>query len=206
MSATLESVVARAFQSEAEEHDAMDARILDAALDQVAAFGVRRTTIDDVAERAGVGRMTVFRRFGTKDALMEVLAIREARRFLDAIDAASGRIEDPVERLVETAVVALGFASDHPLLDRLTRLEPETVLDILRADRPPLMTLARGYVAAQLEADRDKLPGIDFGLVAEAFVRVAVSFVLVPGGPVAMDDEDAVRAFARSALVPLLRG
>jgi AcrR family transcriptional regulator len=183
----------------------MAERILDAALDQVAAFGVRNTTVDQVADRAGVGRMTVFRRFGTKDELMEVLAVREARRFLFAIGAAAGPIDDPVERLVETAVAALGFAADHPLLARLTRLEPETVLGILRADRPPLMTFARQYVISQIEIDRDKLPGVDVELVAEAMVRVGMSFVLVPGGPVDMADGDQVRAFARASLVPLLK-
>jgi AcrR family transcriptional regulator len=207
MSTTLETVLVRALSPQQEEAgDAMSERILDAALERVAAFGLRRTTMDDVAEAAGVGRMTVFRRFGTKDALMEVLAVREARRFLDAIDSVAGDIEDPVERMVETAVVALLFANSNPLLGRLSRLEPETVLGILRADNPPLMSIARAYAKAQLQKDREAFGHIDLDLVAEALVRLALSFILVPGGPVPLDDEDATREFARAALVPLLHG
>lgn len=207
MSSTLQTVLVRALSPEPEDAgDAMSERILDAALERVAAFGVRRTTMDDVAEAAGVGRMTVFRRFGSKDALMEVLAVREARRFLDAIDSTAGGIEDPVERIVESSVVALLFASSNPLLGRLSRLEPETILGILRADNPPLMSIARAYAKAQLEKDQGAFGEIDLELVAEALVRLALSFVLVPGGPVPLDDEDATRAFARAALVPLLHG
>ncbi len=204
MPTSFEAVLARAAAPDEGALDATAERILDAALDQVAAFGVKATTIDQVAERAGVGRMTVFRKFGTKDELMAVLAVREARRFLFAIGAAAGPIDDPAERLVETAVAALGFAADHPLLSRLTNLEPDTVLEILRADRPPLVTFARQYVISQLEIDREKLPGVEVELVAEAMVRVGLSFVLVPGGPVDMADEEKVRAFARASLVPLL--
>jgi AcrR family transcriptional regulator len=204
MAASFEAVLARAVVPPEAEPDPTAERILDAALDQVAAFGVKGTTIDQVAERAAVGRVTVFRKFGTKDELMEILAVREARRFLFAIGAAAGPIDDPAERLVETAVAALGFAADHPLLARLTNLEPETVLAILRADRPPLMTFARQYVISQLEIDRGNLPGVNVELVAEAMVRVGLSFVLVPGGPVDMADAEQVRAFARASLVPLL--
>ena len=204
MPTSFEAVLARAAAPHAGELDAMAERILDAALDQVAAFGVKGTTIDQVAERAGVGRMTVFRKFGTKDELMAVLAVREARRFFFAIGAAAGAIEDPAERMVETAVAAFGFAAEHPLLVRLTNLEPETVLGILRSGRPPLMDFARQYVRAQLELDRDKLPGVDVELVAEALVRIAISLVLIPDGPVDLADEPQVREFAQAAFVPLL--
>lgn len=48
--------------------DASAQRILDAALEEAAA--------------SGVCRMTVYRRFGSKDRLVEALAVRECRRCL----------------------------------------------------------------------------------------------------------------------------
>ena len=51
--------------------DALSERVLDAALALSAASGVRHMTMDDVAHRAGVGRMTVYRRFGDKARLVE---------------------------------------------------------------------------------------------------------------------------------------
>ena len=42
-----------------------DERILDGALKAVSAYGPQRVTAEDVARAAGVGRATVFRRFGS---------------------------------------------------------------------------------------------------------------------------------------------
>src|ERR687892_391530 len=43
-------------------------RILDAAFEAVATFGLSRLTMDDVAGLAGVSRQTVYRYFDSKDA------------------------------------------------------------------------------------------------------------------------------------------
>ena len=56
--------------------DAVYNRVLDAALALAAASGLRHLTMDDVARRTGVGRMTVYRRFGSKAALIDALAGR----------------------------------------------------------------------------------------------------------------------------------
>ena len=60
--------------------DETSERILDAALALSAASGVQHLTMDAVARRARVGRMTVYRRFGDKERLVEALAAREIGR------------------------------------------------------------------------------------------------------------------------------
>jgi AcrR family transcriptional regulator len=53
------------------------ARITDAALDLFVNRGYAETTIDDIAEAAGVGRRTVFRHFPNKEAMLfDHLAVR----------------------------------------------------------------------------------------------------------------------------------
>src|ERR671936_1425417 len=85
-------LLALAFDPQVETaDDAMSERILDAALALAAASGLRHLTMDDVARRARVGRMTVYRRFGTKGALVDALAVRECRRCL----AQLGGVLDP---------------------------------------------------------------------------------------------------------------
>src|SRR3954471_16034786 len=66
----------------------MSERILDAAAEQVEHFGVRRFTLDDVARRLGISRVTIYRYFPKRDALVEAVVLRELQRFLRAIDAA----------------------------------------------------------------------------------------------------------------------
>ena len=163
--------------------------ILDAALALAAASGLRNLTMDDVARRAGVGRMTVYRRFKTRDALLDALAGREARRCLAELDAAS-----PVDAPLEEQVVA-GFATalrltrEHPLLARLARVEPDSVLAAFTGT--PLLGLCTAYLA-----DRMRRSGLDGDeQLAELIVRVAISFVLLPDTRI----EDA------SLLLPLLQ-
>ncbi|MCQ7029827.1 TetR/AcrR family transcriptional regulator, partial [Escherichia coli] len=57
-------------------------RILDGAMSQAEEFGLRRFTMDDVARRVGVSRVTVYRYFPKKDQLIEAILLRELRRFL----------------------------------------------------------------------------------------------------------------------------
>ena len=52
------------------ELDSYADRILGAAIEQFALHGIRRTSVDDVAAAARVGRVTVYRRFATKDELV----------------------------------------------------------------------------------------------------------------------------------------
>src|SRR5689334_10459591 len=52
--------------------DETDRRLLDAAHDQFCLLGIRRSTMEDVARRAGVSRVTVYRRFTNKDRLVEL--------------------------------------------------------------------------------------------------------------------------------------
>ena len=82
-------------------------RIAAAALDQFAQYGIRRSTIDDVAKRAGVSRVTVFRRFTNKERLVEFVVAREIGRGMQELDRAwvGGTLED---RLVHGFSFACG--------------------------------------------------------------------------------------------------
>src|SRR4051812_50116320 len=63
-------------------------RIVSGALAQFEESGIRRTTMEDVARRAGVARVTVYRRFANKDRLVEAVVLREARRVFSALGGA----------------------------------------------------------------------------------------------------------------------
>src|SRR5919201_812188 len=81
--------------------DAVAERILDGALEQFQLVGLRRSTIDDVARRARVGRVTVYRRIGQKDELVEAVILRELRRLFAAVDAATATLATVEERTAE---------------------------------------------------------------------------------------------------------
>ena len=104
--------------------DATGERILAAALAQFEDFGIRRTTMDDVARRARVSRVTVYRRFPQKERLVEAVILREAHRFFAELDAAVVRLDSVEDRIVEGFAHTLAAAREQRLLNRLLRTEP----------------------------------------------------------------------------------
>lgn len=194
--------------AELPDEDPAEDLILDGALDQVVAFGFRHTTMDDVARRAGVGRMTVYRRFATRERLLRRLLAREFRRAVRQVARAAEAETDFAERVVAAFVATLRLSFDHPLLDRLIRLEPDALVDLAQMQEPDLLALARQFVAAELaSAQRAGQVGhVDPQEVAEVVIRLVVSFVVVPRSAIDISDEAACRRFARSTLLPILTG
>ena len=186
--------------------DALSERVLDAALALGAASGLRHLTMDDVARRARVGRMTVYRRFGHKQRLVEALEVREMRRCLAQLDAAIGPDAPIEDQIAEGFVTSLRIAREHPLLNRLARLEPETVLQALAGDGGAVFAAARAFLAERLRASQQAgvVGAIDVEAAAEVLVRLAFSFVLIQESVLPLDDDDRARDVARRLIAPVV--
>jgi TetR/AcrR family transcriptional regulator, repressor for uid operon len=186
--------------------DPTSERVLDAALSLVAASGARNLTMDDVAARAGVGRMTVYRRFGGRQQLLDDLAVRECRRCLAQIAAALDPAQPIEERATELFVATLSVIREHPMLARLARVEPEALLHELNRDSSAVFRLVRGFLVAQIRAAQTagELPDGDPAALAEIAVRLGASFVLIPDSAIVSDDEQQTRETVRLLLAPAL--
>ena len=187
--------------------DAMSERVLDAALTLVAASGARHLTMDDVAARAGVGRMTVYRRFGSRQRLLDALAVRECRRCLGQIAASLDPGKPIEERATELVVATLRVIREHPMLARLARVEPEALLRELNRDSSAVFRLVRDFLVAQIHSAQaaGELPEGDPAALAEIAVRLGASFVLIPDSAIVSDDEQRTREAVRRLLAPVLR-
>src|SRR4051794_2888328 len=202
------ALLARALDTAVEPpDDAVSERVLDAALELAAASGIRHLTMDDVARRAGVGRMTVYRRFGDKARLVEALTVREGRRCLAELDAAARPDQPIADQVAEGFVTSLRLAREHPLLNRLARIEPESVLRALTADGSALFAIARAFVAERLR-ESQKAGTLDRKVAveeaAELLVRISFSFALIEESALELDDEAKARDVARRLIVPML--
>ncbi|MFH9470237.1 TetR/AcrR family transcriptional regulator [Streptomyces clavifer] len=186
--------------------DALSEQILDAAREQFMTFGLRRSTVDDVAKRAKVSRVTVYRRIGNKDSLVSACLLREYRRFVMDVDEAVAALPTMEDRLVEGFVAVLQHIREHPLVGGLLKLEPEIMLPFLTLESGPALLAMREYLADRLRhAQRaEGRPETDPTPVAELMVRITVSFLLNPVSCFELDDDEQVRAFARRYLVPLI--
>ncbi len=185
--------------------DPVAEQILDAALAQIQDFGLRRTSIDDVARRAGLSRITIYRRFPNRDRLIESTFMRECRRFIRHLDAAVMPLRTTEERLVEGFVVAIRTARAHPLISRLLASDPEVLLPFLTVRAGPAIAIARTYLAARIR-QVVAIAEVDAEQVAEVLVRLALSFVLVGESCVALDNDREIRVFARRHIVPMVTG
>jgi AcrR family transcriptional regulator len=186
--------------------DTSTQRILDAALTLFGEFGLRRTTMEDVGKRAGLSRVTVWRRFDSKNRLVEAVIFREVRRFFGVCNAAIAPLPSFEDRVVEGFVVSLRFARDSSLLGRLLDLEPETLLPFLTVNGGPILATARSFLAGQFRQAQKagEAPKFDADAVAETVVRLVFSFVLTTDSCIRLDDERAMRAYARDHIVPLV--
>src|ERR671937_3000254 len=86
------------------------ARILDAAFAAVRDFGVSRTTVEDVAQRAGLSRQTVYRYFPSKDHLVLALVLREEEKFIDGTRRAFEENDDLEVAIEQAMAFTLRFA------------------------------------------------------------------------------------------------
>ncbi|WP_433623285.1 TetR/AcrR family transcriptional regulator [Nocardia sp. CA-120079] len=104
---------------------ATDLAILDAARACVEEFGVRRTTLTEVARRAGVSRPTVYRRWPDTGSLVAELLVRELRAIVaDAMPTAG----DARTRLVEGVVAGAATVRSNPLFGKIFRTDTDLML------------------------------------------------------------------------------
>ena len=181
-------------------------RVAAAALDQFAEYGIRRSTIDDIARRAGVSKMTVFRRFQNKQGLIEVVIAREIRRGMAELARAWERQDTLEEALVQGFEFVGRFVRGHPLFDRLLRSEPELLLPLITVDGAPALELYRSLIARSLRAEvrAGRAASADIDRAAEVIARLAQSLLLTQPGTITLDDHDSVVALVRLALIPML--
>ncbi|ROO86001.1 TetR family transcriptional regulator [Actinocorallia herbida] len=184
-------------------------RVLEAALRQAEDFGVRRFTVDDVARRCGLSRVTIYRYFPKKDALLDALLMSEMRSFLTKADAVVAAQATPEARLVEGLLFCLDFLRSHRLLNRLLRTEPEFILPHLTTRAEPAIAEARAWISDQVRAEvaagRLTVPDRDIDTFAELVVRLVISFTLTPETAIPLDDPAARRRLVDLYLAPFVR-
>lgn len=127
-----------------------DEALLDAVQACVLAVGVRRTTMTDVARRAGVSRMTLYRRYADVTSLMQALMTREFTQILDEVGAEVADLPTARDRLVTAAVEGVDRLTRHPLFLRIVDVDPELLLPYITTRRGAFQRAAVEVFAARL--------------------------------------------------------
>ncbi|MFZ5755829.1 MAG: TetR/AcrR family transcriptional regulator [Pseudomonadota bacterium] len=181
--------------------------ILEAAAELFAAFGLRRTSMEDVARKAGVGRTTLYRRYPDKDALIRAVTFREGQRLLDTVRADVEHIPDLEERMVAGFAAGIRRARTQPLLQGLLRAEPEVVLPYVTVEGAGLLGIGYAQLLALIREQQAQgmFRGFPPEFLTDMLLRMLHSILLTPTPLVNADDEQQVRDYAYRFLLPLLR-
>jgi AcrR family transcriptional regulator len=187
----------------ADEH----AGVIDAALSAFLDFGIRRSSMNEIARRAGISPATLYRRFAQKSDLVLAVGVREVRRFVAEVDRAVDPRASAQDQIAEQFVAFLTALRRNKLLLRLLDTEPETVLPVLTIRGEPILMLGRDYIADFIHRLQraGSLPAFDAEPVAEMVARIALSMLLTPQTSIPLRDEAAARQFAREHITVLFR-
>src|SRR5689334_4871713 len=108
---------------------------LDAARACILDVGWRRTTLTEVARRAGVSRMTIYRTWSDMPQLLADLMTREWGTVVADALAEEDASAPTVERLVGDIVTTIRRLRENELFVRIVELDPELLLPYLLSRR-----------------------------------------------------------------------
>lgn len=154
--------------------------ILNAARDLILAVGFRRSTVADVARRAGVSRMTVYRVFPDLSAIWSRLLTDE---LLDLVGQARDQLAQAPNartRLIAMAELLVREIPEHALFERALDLDPEVLMPLVvtrfgSSQRAVLAEVEQLLLAGQ--ADGSVRAELDPKAAAGGVLLVAQSFI-----------------------------
>ncbi len=158
--------------------------LLDAALEELRRRAWSEVTMADVARAAGVSRQTLYKEFGSRDEFAIALTLREADRFLAAVEeAVRAHIENPSTALAAAFEMFLTTAAENPLVLAVFRGGGDEFLELVTIRGTPLVEHAVDRLAAVMTGSWPDADPAACGLLAECLVRLAISYITLPKGP-----------------------
>ena len=124
---------------------------LDAARASILDVGWSRTTLTEVARRAGVSRMTIYRSWADMNALLGDLMTREWSELV-RFDTTGANAR---ERLVRGAVATVRAVRSNPLFARIVERDPELLLPYLLERPGRSQRLVIDALAAQIRSGQE---------------------------------------------------
>jgi AcrR family transcriptional regulator len=158
--------------------------LLDGASKELATRPWSEITMSDIARAAGVSRQTVYNEFGSRAVFAQALVLREAGRFIDAVQSTiATNAEDPRLALQVTFELFLTAAAENPLVRAIVSGDGADELIALFTTRgETLVEMAAARLTEALLASWPAVAAEDAALIGECLVRLAISYAALPKG------------------------
>ena len=179
----------------------VDGAILAATLELVAEVGIHDFRMDDVAERAGVGKAAIYRRYRSKD---ELVTATVAALVSDITVPDTGSTREDLLVLMRGAVEVYGDPIKAGVMPSLVGAMPQRP-ELARAIRDGFLAQRRAALRAVLDrgvARGDLRADLDVELALDVLGGALFYRLLITGGPIDADLAEGVaelilRGFAR---------
>lgn len=181
--------------------DPMVSRILDAAEECIHRFGIRRTSMGEVARVGKLSRGSIYRHFGDKESLVEGVFRRRQEVFLNRTEAALEKLPTLVDKVTHSVFTGRKDAHEG-IFASLAQTEPETVALMYLEPAfyrrsvdfwPPHIQLAKQN--GEISADTD------VALATDLVMRLAVSMVMFPEMGLGLKTRAQIRAYLERVLM-----
>ena len=127
-------------------------KLINAALDVVAKYGFKKVTLEDIAEKAGMAKTSVYHYFESKEEILTAVMRRELNRFL-------GRMRDAVEKNPTPEKKLIGLVkARYRYLQEMKSLTGSN-MEILQE------------VGPMVRAERDRFLGAEMELLKEVILE-----------------------------------
>jgi AcrR family transcriptional regulator len=176
---------------------------LDAAESCYTRFGPAKTTVEDVAQAAGVSRATLYRHFKTRDQLLLAVIVREAGRLAAEAELQLRRFDDVGSWIVEGMLLCLREIPSRPLLAMLFAPEEVGVASRLVLTSERLLEIGAGILRPMFEPARRRgllRESVRIEELMEWVLRVLLSYLTVPSHLARTDAE--LRHLLRVMILP----
>lgn len=208
----------RAGVGAAASYDAEDIRLIEVACSVLAERGIKGASTDDIAKAAGVTRVTLYRRLGTRDELLRAIYAHEAQRLMMSVNARFTPFEslewDPVQHIEDLLVGTVFDIRESELVRRLIEVDKTETMAVLAGASDTVLDgiteIVAEFVRNTWSADvhtrsmgSDEIDSLsrEVGSVVGRFLH---SLVVMPDGPPIVESEDEIRGLARRVLVPMI--
>jgi AcrR family transcriptional regulator len=157
-------------------------RLVEAAVACFCDYGIRKTSLTDVAQRAGVSRTSTYRTFQDKDGLVAAVVHVEAEAFVDALDESVDWSAPLPDALASAVSFSLQYLQNHTLLQRLITLEPDqlTTVVINKPGETSLVEMLLPAVVQRFVHTHTEVLRVPVDQAAEWLIRMTISMLMNP--------------------------
>lgn len=153
-------------------------RILDAALEKFQQFGFLKTTVDEIARQAQVGKGTIYSYFKNKEEVLIALVDREFMRGFAIVAEAMESVDGAMAKLHKMIEVSSAYFHENRLVSKVMAMDQGVALAVISEKNKQFQDISIAGIKDLLEKgmQEGEIKDIDSEKVAYAIDSLIRSF------------------------------